>query len=50
MASGIKVIPSYIAGAINIVVSIQKNTDGTRKVQEILEVSFENGNYAFREV
>ena len=51
MASGLPVIPSYISSAINVIVSIQKSIeDGSRKVQEILEVSFENGNYAFREV
>jgi len=50
MASSIEPIPSFIADAINIIVSIQKSTDGTRKVREILEVSFENGNYAFQEV
>ena len=50
MASDIKPIPSFIADAINIIVSIQKCNDGTRKVQDILEVSFENGDYAFREV
>ena len=50
LSSRITPIPSFIAGAVNIIISIQKSTDGVRRVQEILEVSYKNGNYVFQEV